>query len=497
MRKLIWILALWLGALPSVAQRLTWERPLDFANAAIDVLSYPQILITGEYLVHGVTSPGARYPFIMARYQANGTLVRQQTGRTLFTLEQSLVPLGAAGFLLAASVPDGNLASLFFQRLRPNGDTLPGRRYPNSLLVGYPVRAIRDEDSVRVLTVGIDQVQFVNYVAFVTTDTAGAIGRIRRYANPAPGTAYACDMVRTARGGWLLANEYAPLNGYARPYLQEVDARGRLLRQRQHSLFASTSTGNERVSRIWNNLIRLRDGSGYVFSGQQQAGSQRWGFLCKLDTALNVVWTYRHPPQATANLAPRQVYELPNGSLGWMAGDEGAGPVPNTNKLYYIRVSATGQLLGQRTFTSAACSQLRLYSWQPLPNGGALVVGGYAACGTPGSLVSYTARLDSAATVLAERPGQPDGGGGGVYPNPATASDQATWQGAVPLGAPAAELVLLDVLGRVVRRVPVAGRGPQIAQALDLCGLAAGTYACRLLVAGQPVGAVQRLVVAP
>jgi len=237
MRKLIWILAFWLGVLPSVAQRLAWERPLDFAGALIDVLGYTQILPTGEYLVHGVTSPGVRYPFVMARYQASGTLVRQQMGRTLITLEQSLVPLGSAGFLLAASVPDGNLASLFFQRLRPNGDTLPGRRYPNSLLVGYPVRAIRDGDSVRVLAVDIDQVQITNQVAFVTTDTAGVIGRIRRYANPAPGTTYACDMVRTAHGGWLLANEYAPLGSYARPYLQEVDARGRLLRQRQHSLF--------------------------------------------------------------------------------------------------------------------------------------------------------------------------------------------------------------------------------------------------------------------
>ncbi|RZL00965.1 MAG: hypothetical protein EOO62_23640, partial [Hymenobacter sp.] len=335
----------------------------------------------------------------MARYQPNGTLVRQQTGRTLFTLEQDIVPLGTAGFLLAASQPEGNMASLFFQRLRPNGDTLPGRRHPSALLEGYPVRAVRDGDSVRVLAVVIDRTSFVNQLAFFTTDTAGAMGRIRRYANPTTsGTAYACDMVRTARGGWLAVSHFAPAGGYFSPFLVELDARGVLRRQRTHVLF--TTVGNEKVDRNWNNLIRLSDGSGYVFSGQQQAGTQRWGFLTKLDTALNVVWTYRHPPQATVNLAPRQVYELPDGTLSWLAGDEGAGTQPYTNKLYFIRVSATGQLLGQRTFTSAACTQLRLYSWQPLANGGALVTGGYAACGTPGSLVTYTARLDSA-TVLA------------------------------------------------------------------------------------------------
>ncbi len=496
MKAFVLLLSAWLYMLPTLGQRIGWERPLDFAGAPLDLFGYSQVLPGGDYLARGITSPSNRYPFIMARYQTNGTLVRQQTGRTLFTLEQDLVPLGASGFLLAASQPENNnTASLYFQRFRPNGDTLRGRRYPSATLEGYPVRAIRDGDSVRVLAVAVDRTSFGNQSAFITTDTAGAIGRIRRYANPAPGTAYGSDLVRTARGGWLVVSEFAPIGGYISPLVLELNARGVLRRQRNHILFPAV--GNERVRRIFNNTIRLTDGSGYVFSGWHQTGSQTWGFLCKLDTALNVVWTYRHPPQATANLNPSRVYELPDGSLGWLAGDQGAGPVPETNKLYYIRVSAGGQLLGQRTFTSAACTQLRLYSWQPLPGGGALVVGGYAACGTPGSLVAYTARLDSAATVLAERPGQPGGGGSAVYPNPATATEQATWQGAVPVGAGVAELVLFDVLGRAVRRVPVAGRGPQVAQALDLRGLAPGTYACRLLVAGQPVGGVQRLSYLP
>jgi hypothetical protein len=493
MRNIIWMLAFWLGALPGVAQRLGWEQPLDFSGASLDLFGYPQVLPNGDYLVRGVTSPGNRYPFIMARYQSNGTLIRQQKGRTLVTLEQDLLPLGTAGFLLAASQPESNGASLFFQRLRPNGDTLPGRRYPKSLVQGYPVRAVQDGDSVQVLVAEIVGPSSFVQMTLVTTDTAGGIGRIRRYPNLVPGNGYPCTLVRTPRGGWLLAGELAGVGADAHPCLTELDARRRLLRQRVPVLFPGG--GDERVRRIFNNLIRLSNGNGYVLSGWHQTGGQTWGFLAKLDTALNVVWTYRHPPQATANLNPGQVYELPDGSLGWMAGDAGAGPVPETNKLYYIRVSAAGQLLGQRSFTSAACTQLRLYSWQPLPNGGALVVGGYAACGTPGSLVAYTARLDSAA-ILAERPGRASSGGGGVvFPNPAT--DQATWQGAVPPGTPAAELVLFDVLGRVVRRVPVAGRGPQVAQALDLRGLAAGTYACRLLVAGQPVGTVQRLTYLP
>jgi hypothetical protein len=265
-----------------------------------------------------------------------------------------------------------------------------------------------------------------------------------------------------------------------------------MLRQRTPVLFPGG--GDETVWQAYSNVIRLRDGSGYIFSGQHQSGTQRWGFLAKLDTALNVVWTYRHPPQATAYLGARQVYESSTGTLDWLVVDDAASGQPLTNRFYFVRVSATGQLLGQRTFTSAACTQLWLNSWQPLANGGALVTGGYAACGTPGSLVTYTARLDSA-TVLAERPGQANGGGVQLYPTPASVS--ATWQGAVPVGTRLAELVLLDVLGRVVQRVAVAGRGTAVQQMLALSTLPAGSYMCRLLIAGQPSGGTCRLVVIP
>ena len=490
MKKLIWLLAAWLGWLPTVAQRLTWERPLGFGSA-IEVFGYNQVLDGGDYLVSGIPGSGPRYPFIMARYQPSGTLVRQQIGRALFSIEQDIVPLGAAGFLLAASAPESNRASLFFQRLRPNGDTLPGRRYPKALVQGYPVRAVRDGDSVQVLVAEIVGSLPYMQTTLVTTDTAGSIGRIRRYPSLVPGNDYPCTLVRTPRGGWLLAGELAGVGADIHPSLTELDARHRLLRQRMPVLF--TGGGDERVRRTFNNLIRLSNGSGYVLSGWHQTSTQTWGFLAKFDTALNVVWTYRHPPQATAALNPSRVYELPDGSLGWVAGDEGSPGRPLTNKLYYIRVGATGLLLGQRTFTSASCTQLRLYNWQPLPNGGALVVGGYGACGTPGSLVTYTARLDSA-TVLAERTGLAiSGESSAVFPTPAT--DAATWQGVVPPGALAAELVLLDVLGRVVRRVRVAGRGAAVRQPLALAGLAPGAYVCRLLLAGQASGGVCRLMV--
>ncbi len=449
-------------------------------------------------------SGGANYPFISAQFQANGALVRQRTGHTLFSIQQGIVPLAGrnGSSLLVASVPSYRMGNsnatsrLFFQRIRPNGDTLPGISYPLSFLEGFPTRAVREGDSVRVLTYAYDSLNTGQY-ALLSTDTLGTVGRVRHYASPTYGNAYPCDLVRTARGGWLIVGELA-VAPYNHPYLVETDAQGRLRRQRELFLFANST--EERVPRLWSNLVRLRNGSGYVFSGWQKTGGQTFRFLCKLDTALNVVWTYRHPPQATPALAPRQVHELADGTLVWLAGDEATNTgFQRTRSLYVIRVSAAGQLVRQQTLNSANCSRLLLYSWQPLAGGGALVVGGYGngCVATPGaSAAAYVAQLDNATLLAAPAPAAGPVAAQ-VFPNPAPATGEATWQGAVPVGAAVAAVQVLDALGRVVRVVAVAGRGLAVRQPLVLAGLGPGAYACRLLLEGQPSGVACRLVVVP
>jgi hypothetical protein len=499
---LVMLLVLFVGLQPGRAQQLSWEKPLNYATGT-NGFGYLQQLAGGDYLVSGIGPLiGGGVPFIYTRVQVNGSLVYQRTGRRLATLEQGVVTLAGrnGSSLLAASIPvwaPGNYLTsrLFFQRIRPNGDTLPGVSYPLSFLEGYPTKAVRESDSVRILTYAVDTQNLGQY-ALLSTDTLGAVGRVRRYPTPAFGNAYPCDLVRTARGGWLIVGELAA-PPYAHPYLVETDVQGRLHRQRELLLF--TGSTDERVVRVVNNLVRLKNGSGYVFSGWQRTGGQTWGYLAKLDTALNVVWTYRHPPQATPALRSSHVYELSDGTLIWLAGDGVSNTLGGqpTFYLYIVRLNAGCQLLSQQRVSSADCARLTPYAWQPLAGGGALVVGGASVCASAsGTNPAYVARLDNA-TLLAAAPAPAPASAAGaqVFPNPAT--DAATWQGAVPVGAGAAELVLLDVLGRVARRVPVAGRGAQVAQALDLSGLAAGTYACRLLVAGQASGGVCRLVVVP
>ena len=498
MNRLMGIMLLVLGLAwqQGYAQQLAWEHSLSYTPSTGSVFSYLHQLSTGDFLVSGIKSNNS-FPFIYARLQPSGTVVYQRIGRTLATLEQDVIPLDRGGSLLAASVPGRRAGStngssrLFFQRIRPNGDTLPGITYPISFLEGWPTRAVREGDSVRVLTFAYDN-QNIGQYALLSTDTLGTVGRVRRYPTPVFGNAYPCDLVRTARGGWLMVGEVAT-TPYIHPYLVETDIQGRLWRQSNPFLFANST--EERVRRSVNNLIRLRDSSGYVFSGWQKMGSQTFGFLCKLDTALNVVWTYRHPPQATLALNPSRVYELADGTLVWLASDTAPTSAQLTPYLYFIRVSAGGQLVSQQRVSSTDC-RLTPYAWQPLAGGGALVVGGTSVCTTtPGTYPAYVARIDNATLLAAAASAAGSPGGATVFPNPARAA--VTWQGSVPAGTGTAALQVLDMLGRVVLTVPVSGRGAQVSQELAVRGLAAGTYACCLLVAGQPSGGVCRLVVVP
>ncbi|RZL05138.1 MAG: hypothetical protein EOO62_19790 [Hymenobacter sp.] len=100
------------------------------------------------------------------------------------------------------------------------------------------------------LTFALDALGDGQY-ALLSTDTLGTVGQVRRYPNPVANNAYPCDLVRTARGGWLIVGDLGVLAPYFHPYLVETDAQGRLRRQRSLLLFAgSTDEGLSRLSNI-------------------------------------------------------------------------------------------------------------------------------------------------------------------------------------------------------------------------------------------------------
>ena len=85
---------------------------------------------------------------------------------------------------------------------------------------------------------------------------------------------------------------------------------------------------------------------------------------------------------------------------------------------------------------------------------------------------------------------------GAAYPNPAYTEVRISCQ--LPAGAATAELSFTNLLtGRVGLTMPVAVQDGPITQTVSLQGLPAGQYVYRLLVAGQPVGAPQKIMLLP
>ncbi|KAA9331522.1 hypothetical protein F0P96_14890 [Hymenobacter busanensis] len=472
---LLGLAALLLAPLSTSAQglRVAWQqtylKPAPSRSSYFDKL----VLGTNGTITLSGTGSGNYYPGIFAQYDTAGTFRWQRDGRLLATGEQDLVPW-RGGLVFAGSESLDREIPLLVQRLRPNGDTLPARRY----LVPGTVRAATAlvADASGLTAAGFNQTLPNEPQLFLQrTDTAGAVLWERTYPNPLPnGTVVSTCLLRTARGGYLLsATAQGPgFPGYApHPFLLETDSLGR--ERRRRFVVAHDPNLFEHHQRLWGSLLATADGTGYVLNGYVQGAAGGWtGFVTRLDTALAPVWTRLLPPERSAELRIGQVRQLPTGELAVLAGEY----APNTPYLYvYTLAAATGQLLRRREVLVPGPRWLTPYDWQPVRGDSSFVV-----CGTAGypdnTQRAWLARLEPAPRVLAGRPAAPGPAGVlALWPNPAGEWAQAARLAAL-LGA--ATLVLRDALGRAVRTWPLPAGAP--AADVPLAGLPAGLYHVQL-----------------
>ncbi|RTQ49647.1 hypothetical protein EJV47_12580 [Hymenobacter gummosus] len=226
----------------------------------------------------------------------------------------------------------------------------------------------------------------------------------------------------------------------------------------------------------------------------------------KVDAQLRPVWTRveRYVPPRSFGAVGRygNAVELADGSVLVLCYYAGT-PAAEDRPFYLLRLDgATGQLLQRHEFRSTICN--RMAAFQLLADGdSAAYVLGACSAGPGGASVQapYAARLSlrglpavvTAGASARPRPAEA-AGLGRPYPNPAAGAVRVPYRRAAGTGP--ATLVLLDALGRRVRRVPVPA-APGGTLALPLAGLAAGLYWLRYEQAGAPVGPGRRLVVQP
>ncbi|UOQ97686.1 hypothetical protein MUN81_20960 [Hymenobacter sp. 5317J-9] len=367
---------------------------------------------------------------------------------------------------------------------------------------------------------GTGQTPVSNHFSLVCLDTAGVLRWQRNYLNPvirlgaqfpaAVAYAYLRRIVEAPRRGWLLLGDAQRDSVNYQLYALEVDSGGQPRRARWIEPFGRAAFVQMFASA---GALRLRNGSGYVVSGQAQLDSlggraRTHGFVARLDTALRVVWrTLIEAPlpagSATALQFTGGVQEAADGSLRVLTFPVTPRPAPNEFEVLHL--SAQGRLTRRDTYCSQALTAALPQSWQLLPGDSTIVVSGQGRQRSPtGQLLAQPAWLASferpcrsqfVPVVSAVRPGAVPAGAVVLYPQPAAPGGTVRLALARPLGG-AARVQLLDALGRAVAAVAAEPVGGELAVALP-AGLAPGLYAVRVLAAGRPVATARLLVQAP
>jgi hypothetical protein len=455
----------------------------------------------------------ASYVAIYQTWDLAGTLLRERTGRKLATGEQALVPAAGGGYWWTGSEavcqPSTTNLRPYVQRLSASGDTVRG--WP---LAPFAPFSLRLATSIlvrgRTLVTGLNYIppppvfqQQVRQYSLSCSDTSGQVRWQRDYPMFPLSNAYNADIVFTPRGGYLLSgmNQTGIGVGHGfQVYLVEADSLGNLRRQRMiYPLGANFTDGSNRS--VLNNLIALPNAGGYLLAGYADSlsggSATHIGYVLRLDTALNVMWTYRNPAATNGNGNRSQygykVHLLPNGTVGAMFTDvHGVG----TPDVYLVQLDlATGRRVQTYTLSSNSERAVIPFEWVWLGDG-TLVMAGKSLPSPSGNIYrGYLARWDFRGTPLAAKHPVAEAAVGSftLYPNPSSGAVTLNWQ--LPVHRQATQLLLYSVLGQRLQSIdlPTGVKGM-----LEVRGLAPGSYLARLIdSSGSAIGSAQRLVIVP
>jgi hypothetical protein len=484
-----------------------WERTDLFGNpnSLNNSNFYTGFLIQGnDIFISGDASVLFGY---WTRYTLQGQAQWQKKARNL-TGGRVAFPW-RNGFFAYSSVRSPNrigFAGIYYW-LNGRGDTVRVRGLPAMPVVQLAAHAASRDGRYYIAGSsdgsGTGQTPLALHYSLVCLDTAGNFRWQRQYLNPtirlAPqvpayvgGYAYLQQIVEAPRQGWLLLGHTQRDSANFQLYAIEVDSGGQPRRTRWVEPFGRNAS---LYMYYPANAVRLRDGSGYIVSGQVRFDSLNrarvHGFVSRLDTALRVVWRtlLEAPPLSPA--APSAaghftgaVQEAADGSLRLLTYQ--ATPRVVANEFDVLRLDRqTGRLTRRDTYCSQVCTAVYPDTWQLMPNDSTVIVCGWGQQRDPGGWLlaqpAWLARFDAPCrrqVLTNTRAGQAAATGGmQLYPQPAAPGSVVRLALARAV-AGTLRVQLLDALGRSVA-VEATGNAQDWQLTLP-AELAPGLYAVRV-----------------
>jgi Secretion system C-terminal sorting domain len=291
--------------------------------------------------------------------------------------------------------------------------------------------------------------QYYDSLTLMKLDSSGNMLWYKKYRD----ISWTTDVIVNRKGNYLLSATCGDqiVSPILHPYFIEVSPDGDSINSKY--LIVQADTVNEQKNNWTWGMLQNEDGD-YVFtisidSVDKKGGTllDRYAAVVMMDTLFNIKWRLYLNKGTGGAFYPSRVIELKDSSYVLIVMNTN----PYSNTFYYYKISKTGQILDQQTFTSSVCNAVHATEIKVLNDGSLLVSG---ACKDYEN--AYIARIDSVGlpmvSTVTSVAKQTQSLEVQVYPNPFT--QDVTFN--LPDGT-AYKLTLLNALGEEIASYSFSG----------------------------------------
>ena len=336
--------------------------------------------------------------------------------------------------------------------------------------------------------------------SFWRTDSLGNTKWIKRYARTGPCSVY--DMKFTRNGNIIAAgNTGGNASNTWHPRLLLLNQNGDTLKDRQFQI-----RGYSDQEGMWanlNSITPLSDG-GFLYTGYSDTATTIYpngtdmGMLVKLDSSLNVKWSYIHRTPNVDGYVFSKAKELADSTIVVLAFNLRPGSGVAINKFELFRFRPNGTLKDVYSFTSSICSDIQGFTLDALADS-SFMVGGR--CRNSNSYGFYVAKVKVPGlppvmppfTITATKEELLLAGTslGQSYPNPTAA--EATIPYSLPKNYSKASIMIREIAtGREIRKYDLKRNSSSLT--VEVGSLSSGLYLYSLVVDEKPI-ATKKLAV--
>jgi hypothetical protein len=205
------------------------------------------------------------------------------------------------------------------------------------------------------------------------------------------------------------------------------------------------------------------------------------GYVAKIDTQFNVVWSRIIRSTTSSRLQTTKVREMPNGNFALLYFD-----VSNSGNFYVCTLSPFGQVLGRVMYTSMLCTGSTILDWDLLHDGTGIAIG---RCYSNGE--AFITRFGSIPTGTTEDLVSAKAFLGQVYPNPA--ASEAIINYTLSKACRKASIIIKELATSKELKTFTLNKG-NTSLKIDLSNLSTGLYLYSLVEDGKPI-ATKKLAV--